>query len=129
MKKIACILVIGLLVGVVGCSTMPAGGAESAGNAERGEALFSQALPPAPACSNCHAAAPSMFAIGPTLQGIGGRAGARVAGQTAEAYLRASILHPRDHIVAGFRNIMYAEYADVLTEQDIRDLIAYLQTL
>jgi hypothetical protein len=71
----------------------------------------------------------SPFALGPKLTGVIERAGQRVEGLTAEAYLRQSILDPGAFIVPGYRNIMYPQYADQLNEQDIADLLAYLSTL
>jgi mono/diheme cytochrome c family protein len=45
-------------------------------------------------------------------------------------YIRTSILHPNDYIVPGFpENLMPQNYAEILTEAEVNDLIAYLLTL
>ena len=68
--------------------------------------------------------------VGPTLQGIADRAGQRVAGQSGDENLFVSIIHPNDYLVPGYSaNIMPANYAQALTAQQIRDLIAYLESL
>ena len=56
-------------------------------------------------------------------------AATRVSGQSAEQYLYWSIVRPGQHLVAGYSNLMYAEYEDSLEAADIADLIAYLLTL
>jgi hypothetical protein len=60
---------------------------------------------------------------------ISQRAGQRVPGLSAEAYLRQSILDPSAYVVSGFRNIMYPHFKEKLSQQDLADLIAYLKTL
>jgi cytochrome c2 len=126
---------IGLLVFALllaGCGTLatPIPAARS-GDARRGEQLFIQREGTAPACSTCHHTliGQTGFAVGPNLANIGGRAGSSVEGLTAEAYLRQSIVEPGRYLVPGYRDIMYADYGDHLTEREIRDLIAYLLTL
>lgn len=45
-------------------------------------------------------------------------------------YLRTSILHPNDYVVPGYpESLMPQNYAEILTEAEINDLIAYLLTL
>jgi ubiquinol-cytochrome c reductase cytochrome b subunit len=47
-----------------------------------------------------------------------------------EQYLFESIVNPNGYVVSGFAaNIMPASYANQLTDQDMADIIAYLQTL
>jgi hypothetical protein len=61
---------------------------------------------------------------------IGAEAGSRVSGQSAADYLRSSIVEPQAYVVEGFSaGIMPATYVDVLTEQQINDLVAYLLSL
>jgi hypothetical protein len=43
--------------------------------------------------------------------------------------LRQSILEPSAYVVSGFRDIMYPNFKEKLNEQDVADLIAYLETL
>jgi cytochrome c2 len=101
------------------------------GDVARGEEIFRKGFNGAPPCSSCHLAADVNFGftLGPNLTGIGRRAGNRVEGLDAEAYIHQSILDPRSYIVAGYRSIMYPDYGKHLDEQDITDLIAYLMTL
>lgn len=98
------------------------------GDSVRGEDIFRHGINAAPPCITCHALAPGGFALGPIMQGYGERAGSRREGMTAEAYTHQSIADPTVFLVPGFRNIMYPDYADDLTEQEIADLIAFLLT-
>jgi hypothetical protein len=52
-----------------------------------------------------------------------------VTGLTAEGYIAQSILAPHAYITHDFRDMMYPAYAERLTKQGIRDLIAFLKTL
>jgi nitric oxide reductase subunit C len=91
----------------------------------RGKSLFSNA----PAiCSTCHSLQADVVIVGPSLAGIASRAGSRVAGQSAEEYMRASIVHPSAFIVPNFQDVMQKNFGDVLTSDQINDLIAYLMT-
>jgi nitric oxide reductase subunit C len=91
----------------------------------RGKYLFSNA----PAiCSTCHSLQPDVVIVGPSLAGIASRAGSRVAGLSAEEYIRTSIVHPSEFIVPGFQDLMQKNFGDVLTSDQITDLIAYLMT-
>jgi nitric oxide reductase subunit C len=92
----------------------------------RGRALFSSS----PAlCSTCHSVEPDVVNIGPSLYGIAERGATRIPNTSAEAYIRNSILHPSDYIVDGFTDSMQKNFGDVLTSQEIDDLIAFLMTL
>jgi cytochrome c2 len=99
------------------------------GAAARGEDIFRRGAGDAPSCINCHTLTPSGFAIGPDLQGIYARAATRDPELSAEDYIRQSILQPDEFLTPGYRDMMFRHYADALTEQDIVDLIAFLQTL
>lgn len=100
-------------------------------DAERGRVLFSAGQGQAPPCSGCHATAKvgRGFAIGPNLSDVADRAGTRVQGLSAEAYLTQSILQPRLFVVPGFRDMMYTGYADAFSAADVADVVAYLMTL
>lgn len=102
-----------------------------AGNEDRGAQLFAQGRDEVPPCFTCHQTVTGQFGftIGPNLDGIGGRAGTRVEGPTAEEYLHQSIFQSERYLVSGYRDIMYPDYSAYLTERDIQDLIAYLLTL
>lgn len=83
------------------------------------------------ACSTCHYIhAHQRILVGPNMHGISERAGTRIPGMTAEEYLRQSIKYPDAYIVDGFPDgTMNQSYEDILTEEEIRHLIAYLMTL
>jgi cytochrome c len=114
---------------VAGCSgtasTIPSG------DPGRGAQLFTTGLNEAPPCSTCHLTVEGeqRFSLGPNLAGIGERAATRVAGLTAQDYLHQSIVDTRAYVVPGYLNIMYPDYGERLTEDDVRDLTAYLMTL
>jgi len=93
-----------------------------------GEKLFGQSLNEAPACAACHSLDGSA-GIGNSLAGLADVAGARVAGQSAAEYLYWSILRPGQHLVAGYANVMYADYEAVLEAADLADLIVWLLAL
>ena len=96
-----------------------------------GKELFHQTtIGSAPGCTTCHSTQSEKVIVGPSLAGIANRAGGRVSGQTAEEYLRNSILDPNLYVVDRFSSgLMYQNYRDVLTDEQINDLIAYLSTL
>ncbi|MCA9908687.1 MAG: cytochrome c, partial [Anaerolineae bacterium] len=62
----------------------------------------------------------------PSLAGIADRGWHRVTGQSAQEYIRNSILHPSDYIVAGFTDVMQKNFADLLSSADLDAVIAYL---
>ncbi len=98
-------------------------------DAGSGEKLYNQSNNEAPACSACHAIDGASSGIGNSLAGLAAVAAERVAGQSAREYLYWSILRPGRHLVAGYSNLMYADYEDSLEAADLADLIAYLLTL
>lgn len=93
---------------------------------EAGRYWFSR--PPA-ICGTCHALEPDVVVVGPSLAGIASRAGSRVAGQDAETYIRNSILNPGEHVVEGFQNVMAQNLGEVLSADQINQIIAFLLTL
>lgn len=98
-------------------------------DAGSGEKLFNQSNNEAPACSTCHSVTGEESSIGNSLAGLAETAGSRVSGQSAEEYLFWSVLRPGRYLVAGYSNIMFANYEDRLEAADLADLIAYLGTL
>jgi mono/diheme cytochrome c family protein len=98
-------------------------------DAGSGQKLYHQSNSEAPACSACHSISGASSGIGNSLAGLANVAAGRVAGQSARQYLYWSILRPGQHLVAGYSNLMYADYEDSLEAADIADLIAYLLTL
>ena len=77
-------------------------------------------------CSGCHKT-DSTTLVGPGLGGVGDRAGSRIAGVSADDYIRMSITEPGSFIVDGFGPIM--PKLTQLTPQDIENLLGYLKTL
>lgn len=98
------------------------------GDAARGEELFNQSINGSPICSTCHTL-DGTTRVGPSFQGYSAVAGTRVEGMSAEDYTHESIVRPTAHIVEGFGNLMYNQYGQHLTPQQIADLTAYLLTL
>jgi mono/diheme cytochrome c family protein len=90
-------------------------------------------------CAACHgdpSGDPALAVVGPWLGNIGNEAADRVAGQSAEQYIFESILNPNAYVVPECPNgpcsepsVMRPDYGNVLSEQDMADLIAYYLTL
>ena len=101
------------------------------GDPAAGEVLFNQgAIDSAPGCLLCHTIQPNQIKFGPSLAGIAKTAETRIKGKTAEEYLRDSILDPNAYVPSGYYpDQMYQKFRDVLTEKQMKDLIAYLLTL
>ena len=111
-----------------------------AGNAANGQKIFAQEVKMASQtnapCTACHSLAPGEIKVGPSLAGIAGRAATREAGKTAEQYLRESIQQPNAFIVpddpkyqVNGKSVMPEGLGNLMSPQDLADLIAYLQTL
>lgn len=98
------------------------------GQPERGAQLFTETINGAPACNSCHTVDGTLL-LAPSMEGFAERAGTRIAGMSAEAYAYQSITLPAAYLVSGFRNLMYNQYAQRLSPQQIADLVAYLLTL
>ena len=109
----------------------PAPVSGGAGDAAQGEELFKQTLIGSQAgCITCHSLEPDKVLVGPSMAGIADRAGSRVSGQSAEEYLRQSVLNPDSYTVEGFSaGLMPAALADELSDQQLDDIVAYLLTL
>lgn len=81
-------------------------------------------------CRICHSLEKGETIIGPSFYGIADRAAERIPGMTAEEYLRQSIIDPNAYIVEGYpAGQMIQNFGDILTEEQIEDLIAFLMTL
>ncbi len=77
-------------------------------------------------CKTCHVDQP----LGPAIAGIGTWAATRREGYSAEIYIYESITQPNAYIVEGFADgLMPPNFKDVLTPQQISDLVAYLASL
>ncbi len=121
------LVLAGLLLSA--CGSIPAG------DPTTGQQLFTGEISigggSVPTCAECHAVTPdAQELIGPGLSNIGNRAALTVEEMTAEEYLRASIVDPDAYLAGGFQEgIHYRGYREVLTEQQLADLIAYMLTL
>jgi cytochrome c2 len=100
-------------------------GAVSPGDPTQGELVFMGVG----TCMTCHDTNNGITIVGPSLKGVGTRAGQRIAGKTADEYLRQSILDPTAYVVEGFNPVMPQSFGTALTPQQIADLIAYLKSL
>ena len=109
------------------------GGSSPVGDAAHGEELYNQVTigsASAPGCVTCHSLEEGVVIVGPSHAGVATRAATYVEGQSAEDYLRASILNPDEHIVDGYTaGVMYQNYAEELKASEVNDLVAYLLTL
>lgn len=82
------------------------------------------------ACDVCHSTTPGDDGVGPSLAGVGERAGTRVPGVDAESYLRQSILDPDAFIVEGYRSGQMLDiYEERLSPEQLDSLIEYLLSL
>ena len=97
------------------------------GDAAAGQAAFGSVVPP---CTSCHNTTTDAVLIGPSMLGVGARAATRKPGYSAELYLYESITQPSASITQGFQDgLMPPNFKDVLTPQQISDLVAYLASL
>lgn len=95
------------------------------------EAVFA-----ASGCVACHAVeADAAAGIGPSMVGLGSRAAAAIEASdytgeatTVEEYIREAILNPQIYISPDYMPVMPATYQDSLTEEQIDQLVEYLQT-
>jgi cytochrome c oxidase subunit 2 len=100
---------------------------------ERGRMILASGVYP---CASCHIVDDLGWngAVGPNLNNIGNRAATRVAGETAEEYLRISIRMPGAYLVPGYNNLMPQFNAEpgqpnYMSDDDLDAIIAYLLTL
>lgn len=81
-------------------------------------------------CRLCHSLEPGTVLVGPSFAGVATRAETRVPGLSAEEYLRQSIVDPNAYVVDGFpKGQMFQNFADVLPDDEIDALVAFLLTL
>jgi cytochrome c2 len=111
------------------------------GDAARGEQIFKQQVKQASGtnapCTACHSLVPNEVKTGPSLAGVATRAASREPGKTADAYIRESIQQPNAFIVpdnpaykgANGKSLMPEGLGNLMSAQDLSDLIAYLLTL
>lgn len=81
-------------------------------------------------CSRCHETSAEIVVTGPSLAGVASRAGRRISGMDAAAYLRSSIDEPDAYTVEGFpEGIMPLDFKEQLSAEEMDALVAYLLTL
>lgn len=110
---------------------------EITGNAENGQVVFTTQHTTASgvwSCAQCHSvSADEARIIGPGLWNIKLHAETRVEGQSAYDYIHESIVNPNAFIAPGDpaypANLMPQNWGEVLTPEELDDLIAYLYTL
>ncbi len=78
-------------------------------------------------CNVCHVLGDGTVA--PLFTGIASRAGEIRPPLDAEQYLYEAIVYPGIHVLDGYTNSMPNNYDEVMTEQEIGHVIAYLMTL
>lgn len=82
------------------------------------------------ACSTCHHDDSEDRLIGPGLLNVAARAETRVEGQDAVEYIYISIINPDAYLVDGFTDdLMPENWAEIYSDDDIADIMAYLFTL
>jgi cytochrome c553 len=94
----------------------------TAGDPKRGEDLFYNS--PIAACASCHTAKGKGGDVGPILDGIAVRAD--------KAYIVESLMDPNAKLAKGFENLTISPMPPlgvILKEQDVADILAFLQTL
>jgi cytochrome c2 len=95
------------------------------GNADAAKSAFA-VLP----CASCHSLTPDVVVVGPSLAGMGARAASHRPGYSAELYIYESITNPGAYVMNGFSDgLMPKNFKDILTPQQIADLVAYLSSL
>jgi mono/diheme cytochrome c family protein len=93
-----------------------------AGDPKRGEDLFHNS--PVAACASCHMVNGKGGDVGPILDGIARRAD--------KAYILESLMDPNAKFAQGFENLTISPMPPLgvlLKEQELADILAYLQTL
>lgn len=129
MKKhlalVTLVVILGLMLAACG------GGGASASDVAAGDQLFHQTVIGTNAgCMTCHSTEQGVTIVGPSLAGIATTAATEESGKTAEEFIKESIVDPNKVVTQGFNpNIMPQNWGQVLSEQQINQLVAYLMTL
>ena len=133
------VIFVALAVGALVLAACGGGGA-SGPDPARGEQLFKGSTigtASAPGCITCHNVTGTDVLVGPSQAGVATRAQNLIdtgkytgSAKTVAEYLRESIVDPDAYIEEGFQpGVMYQNFSKELSEQEINDLVAYLETL
>jgi cytochrome c oxidase subunit 2 len=95
---------------------------------KRGQQLFTTGGSSGIPCATCHTLDGSPL-VGPSLQGLGARAGERIDGVSAEEYLHMAIVSPSSYLVDGFSDLMPKTFGEALSPDEIDSLVAFMLTL
>lgn len=100
-------------------------------DAENGAVLFETFQDAANySCANCHSPTSEKTLIGPGLLNIKDRAALRSPQQSPAEYIYQSIVDTNAYIVEGFdADLMPANWAEIYSDLEIFDIVAYLMTL
>lgn len=98
------------------------------GDPERGKELYESGGASMIPCTTCHTLDGTDL-VGPTFQGLAARAETRVEGLPAASYIRQSIIFPSAYLVSGYANSMNVTYNQMLSDEEIDDIVAYLLTV
>ncbi|MEE9178312.1 MAG: cytochrome c [Acidimicrobiia bacterium] len=105
--------------------------AAAVGDIAAGEELYNTEVDVgswSPVCTTCHTLDGVDNSFAPTHGGISKIAGERVEGMSAVDYLRQSIVDPLAFQVDAWPLTMPKNYSEVLSEEQINNLIAFLLT-
>ena len=90
------------------------------GDPARGDTLIDEL-----GCGVCHRIG-AVNGVAPSFAGIAEQASDRRPPLTAAAYIYESIIHPTAYVVDGYSGAMPQNYAELLTDAEMGDIIAYL---
>lgn len=135
MKRLHLSAVLALMVALLaacgggGSTTTGTGSTGGNGDVNAGKTLFAQQTIGANAgCITCHSLDGSKL-VGPSMKGIGTRAGKEVQGESADQYIRNSVMEPNAHAPSGFAVGVMPNYKGVVSDAQLNDLVAYLLSL
>ncbi|MBM3436136.1 MAG: cytochrome c oxidase subunit II [Bacteroidetes bacterium] len=86
------------------------------------------------ACITCHSLE-GIKIVGPSFRGLFGKSETVITSDKErevvvdEAYIKHSLTDPNADVVKGFNKGLMISYKEILSEQDIKDIIEYLKTL
>ncbi len=129
-KQMPLLFVVTLALAVV-LAACGGGGGDADDPAAAGEKLFKQTVIGAQAgCISCHSLDAGVVIVGPSMDGIGSRAGSTVSGMPANDYLDESILDPDAYLIETFpAGTMPQVWGDELSSEQVDQLVAFMLTL